>query len=195
MALSSPNRMVWTFFRSLRSVVARVPSIQDETEQRDQIVLAMVLSVTAVEAFINLYFRTLVEDTKYTQHRSMVIEGLTAKAAGGKPIGLKSKLDDWPPKVLGKSFAWQSGMAHDFDTLRLRRNALMHFSSSYEAIQVPGLRIEGVANTACYDDLVPADAIDALRLAQGMLEEVFRLAGESEKTIPQHMHFWTGQPR
>ena len=155
--------------------------------------MAILLSVTSVEAFINLYFRTLVEDAKYAQHRLMVLDDLTP-SDGIRPKGLENKLKHWPPKILGKSFAWQKGVAHDFDRLRERRNALMHFTNSFETIEIPGIRIQGLADTACYDDLVKEDANAALRLAEGMLEEVFRLTGVSQENIPERLHAWTGQP-
>ena len=193
MTLSSPNRIVWTFFRSLRGIVAEVPKRCDETEQRDWIVLAVVLSVTAVEAFLNMYFRILVQDHRYQDHRSMILADLNP-LDGAKPKGLEYKLNHWPPKVLGKSFAFQSGIACDFNRLRERRNALMHFTTTYESVHLPGIRINGLADTACYDTLTIKDAKNALRLAEGMLEETFRLSGVAEDHIPHRLHSWTGKP-
>jgi hypothetical protein len=148
--------MVWTYFRSLRSTVARVPTLLDETEQKDQVVLAILLSVTSVEAFVNLYFRTLVEDVKYAQHRLMVLDDLD----GIRPKGLEYKLKHWPQRNLGKNFAWKKGVARDFDRLRKRRNALMHFTNSFETIEIPGIRIQGLADTACPTQMLKNSVLD-----------------------------------
>ncbi len=193
MALSSPNRMVWTHFRSLRRIAARVSKLEDETERQDEIVLTILMSVTAVEAFLNVYFRVLVEQPRFAHFRDMVLEDLSP-ADGGQPRGLAYKLRHWAPKVLGQSFAWQSGTAHGFEQLRLLRNKLMHFTSSYESIKIPGARIEGLARTDCYDQLTAQDARRAVLLAEGMLEETFRLAGVEEASVPWELHSWTGKP-
>lgn len=191
-ALSSPNRMVWALFRSLRRTVSGLSRIDDTTEQKDQVAVAVILAVAAVESFFNLYFRILVETT-HKEHRSMVLEDLDPKD-GSRPKGLEYKLRHWSCKVLGKSFKWQKGVAHDFDCLRERRNSLMHFTSSYEEVQLPGFRVEGLANTDCYDELQPKHAEEALRLAEGMLEETFRLTGVVKDQIPHDLHGWTGKP-
>ena len=123
--LIASNSMVWTYFRSLERIAARVPQIGDPIEQKDEIALAFFLAVAAVEAFVNVFFRVLVDEPGgYISKKGLVLTDLDESQPGG-PKGLKYKLNNWPPKILGKSLAWQTGIARDFEELRLRRNALM----------------------------------------------------------------------
>jgi hypothetical protein len=195
MGLASPNSMVWTYFRSLERIAARVPQIGDPIEQRDEIALAFFLAVAAVEAFVNVFFRVLVDEPggDYISKKGLVLTDLDESEPGG-PKGLKYKLNNWPPKILGKSLAWQTGIARDFEELRLRRNALMHFTSAHETVQIPGnVYIYGLVNTAAYDELNALDAAKAHSVATGMVEELLRLTGIPEEHIPHGLHQWTGK--
>jgi hypothetical protein len=193
MSKSSPNRIIWVYFRCLRDIVARVDAGREPEAVKDEIVLAIVMAVAAVEAFINLFFRVVVGESGYDTHRELVLADLDADGPDGAR-GLKYKLNHWPPKILGKSFAWQTGVAKEFDRLREHRNTLMHFRSSHETISpVPGLEITGLADTSVYDELQPAHAADALRIAEGMVAEVLRLRDIPPERIPGQVRQWTGR--
>lgn len=192
MNLSSPNRPVWTYFDSLRRVVHRTTRIQDPTEQKDEIVLSFVLAIAAVEVFVNLFFRVLVTEPSFQQHKQLVLDDLDTSQPGGSK-GLDHKLCHWPPKVLGKSLAWQTGVAKAFDDIRERRNALMHFTSSHQSIALSNMTIQGLADTTVYDSLEVADAEKALEVAEGMVAELFHLRGIPETQIPGALHQWTGK--
>jgi hypothetical protein len=114
--------MVWTYFDSLWRLVNRIPTLTHSGEQKDEIVLAIILSVASIEVFVNIYFRVLVIDPNLKQHEQLILNDLDAAQPGG-PKGLDYKLRNWPPKVLGKSCAWQTGIARDFTELREKRNA------------------------------------------------------------------------
>lgn len=191
MNLSSPNRIVWTYFRSLRRLVERIDHIGDLTEQKDEVVLSLVMAVAAVEVFVNLFFRVLVTEPSFQQHKQLVLDDLDASRPEG-PKGVDYKLRHWPPKVLGKSLAWQKGVAKSFDDLRERRNALMHFTSSNQSIALPGMKIQGLADTTVYDSLEISDAAKALEIAEGMVKELFRLRRIPKVQIPFALHQWTG---
>ena len=193
MSLSSPNRMVWTVFRSLRSAVAAAAGASDEDERRDQAVLSIILGVTAVETFTNAYYRTLVGDPRFVSHRARVFNDLDPPD-GARPRGLNHKLCKWAPEILGRSFKWQKGVACEFDELRKQRNSLMHFSASQGSVDLPGLQIVGLLDTSCYDELTNDDANRALALAEGMVEETLRLRGVNEADLAGHVHLWTGKP-
>jgi len=166
--------------------------MEDPTDQKDEIVLALVMAVATVEAFVNLYFRTLVNEPSYQHHSKLVEDDLDASRPEG-PKGLKYKLNHWPPKVLGKSLAWQSGVPKEFDELRERRNALMHFTSSHQSISLPNIEIQGLADTSVYDNLSMTDSKKALEVAEGMVQELFRLSGVLEQDISDALHQWTGK--
>lgn len=150
------------------------------------------MAVAAVEVFVNLFFRVLVTEPSFQQHKQLVLDDLDTSQPGG-PKGVDYKLRHWPHKVLGKSLAWQTGVAKDFNDLRERRNALMHFTSSHQSITLPGMEIQGLADTTVYDSLGIGDAAKALEVAEGIVTELFRLKGIPEGQIPGALHQWTGK--
>lgn len=60
------------------------------------------MCITAVETFINMYFRVLAEEDKYQNHRDIILEELKPQN-GNRAKGLDYKLNNWPNKVLGKN--------------------------------------------------------------------------------------------
>jgi hypothetical protein len=191
-SLSSANRMVWIYFDSLRRVVNRAATVQDSTQQKDEIVLSLFLAVAAVEIFVNIYFRVLVSQPAFRQHKQMVFNDLNVNSPGG-PKGLDYKLRHWPAKILGKSLAWQGGRAKEFDEIRDVRNALMHFTSSHDTATFPNMIIEGMANTTIYDALAPQAALKALNAAEGIVAEILLRSGSTSEQIPQALQAWTGK--
>lgn len=184
--------MVSVLFRSLRRAVDDASVDHEGIDPRDYVVSARFLAVASVEAFINIYFRVLVDDAEYRIHRDRVTADLQ-RSSNANPRSLDYKLRNWFPQVLGKALNWQAGVAADFDRLREWRNSLMHFSSGHETLDVAGHRFHGLANTECYDDLRPQDAQDALHTARGMVRETLRLRGVAPANIPGHVHLWTGE--
>lgn len=193
MSLSSPNRMVWVLFASLRCQAKDAAEAGTDQLEKDKAALSVILGVSAVEAFTNTFYRTLVGDPKFVSHRAMVMADLEPPD-GGAPKGLLYKLRTWPQKILNKSFNWQKGVAADFDELRKKRNELMHFSGHQQDVELLGIHIVGMMDTSCYDNLTMDDAVEAVVLAEGMLAETLRLQGVSEENIPHQLHHWTGMP-
>ncbi len=105
------------YFDSLRRTVERASAATDQTHQKDEIVLSLFLAVTAVEVFVNIYFRIVVTVQNFQQHEQLVIDDLDVSQPSG-PKGIDYKLRHWPPKILGKSIAWQTGVAKEFDETR-----------------------------------------------------------------------------
>ena len=65
--LSSPNMMVWQYFQALRRLCYAIEQHQDhdkETIQQD-VALGVILAITGVEIFMNVYFRVLVDEAPY----------------------------------------------------------------------------------------------------------------------------------
>jgi hypothetical protein len=186
--------MVHVYFDSLRRTVERACAATDRTHQKDEIVVSLFLAVTALEVFVNIYFRLIVTRSNFQQHEQLVIDDLDVSQPSG-PKGIDYKLRHWPPKILGKTIAWQTGVAKEFDEMRQRRNALMHFASSHDTLQLQGsVTIHGLADTSVYESLVVTDAVKALDLAVGMVRELIRLRGVAQDQIPKDLFFWTGTP-
>lgn len=189
MGLSSPNSMVWQYFRCLRRLAERLGHIQDESERKQEISLCIIMAVTVVEAFVNIFFRVIVSEPAYAQHQQRVLKDLNLP----RPKSLDFKLRSWPNQILGKGLDFQAGVPKAFIALKEKRNRLMHCTSSHQSTSVPGITLNGLADTSVFDNLEISDALSAVDIAEGMLEEVFRLRGVPTKQIPGALHLWTGK--
>ncbi len=187
MKLSSPNRMIWQYFDALRRLVNELDADQDETVLRQNVALSILLSVTVVEAFLNIFFRVVVSEKGFVQHKQRVLDDLSQRKS------LDYKLRHWPITILGKALNSRAPVPKAFRDLKNQRNSLMHFTSTHESMKLSGIAIHGLADTAVFDNLQVADAIKALDLAEGMLCELFRLKGTPEPQLKHLLHLWTGK--
>jgi hypothetical protein len=86
------------------------------------------------------------------------------------------------------------GAGQRFIKLKNLRHKLMHFTSSHETLAIPGVAIQGLADTTAYESLSMKAALEALHTAEAFLCEVFILRGIAPKDLPQALHSWTGRP-
>ncbi len=188
MTLSTPNTILWHYSQTLRRCVARVHATEDGTQQRQEIVVCILLAVTLVEAFLNVYFRILVSNEEFTSHCGWLLEDLRRRRS------LDHKIEVWPELILRKRLDFSTGAARDFKVLKERRNALMHFTSSHITLDALGdLTFHGLADTSAFDELTAAHAADALEAAEGIICEIWRLRGIPEESLPHMLHQWTGR--
>nr|WP_295883563.1 hypothetical protein [uncultured Devosia sp.] len=180
---------MWEYFQALRRLVQQVSATADDGERRQFTALAVMMSVTIVEAFLNVYFRVVVSESEFIEHRERILADLESR----KQIGLKLK--EWPSAVFGRGVPPDAPAAVAFRSVRERRNALMHFTSSHSSFDGPGFGIEGLADTQVYDDLGPDEAANALQAAEGIMREIFLARGIPVHRLPGMMHAWTGVPR
>lgn len=187
MNLSSPNRMIWQYFEALRRLVARLDHSSSETEAKQDIALCVMLAVTVVEAFLNLFFRVVVSESEFTEHEQHVIDDLEKRKS------LDHKLKTWPGEILGQPLDFSAPTPKAFLALKVRRNALMHITSSHETVDLPGIVIHGLADTSVIDTLTVDHAVNALSVAEDMVCEFLRLRGIPEDKLPHALHTWTGK--
>ncbi len=187
MSLSSPNRIVWQYFEALRRLASRIGSLEDDAERKQDTALCILLAVTVVEAFLNIFFRVIVSEAGFTQHEQRLLDDLNKRRS------LDYKLRNWPRRVLGKGLDFTAAIPKAFLELKDRRNALMHFTSTHQTVSLPGIEIHGAADTSVFDDLTVKDAEKGVEIAEGMVEELCRLRGLPEEKIGQALHLWTGR--
>jgi hypothetical protein len=108
MALSSPNRIIWKYFQCLRRLINRIKSIRDEEERQQDIALCIFMAVTTVEAFINIYFRILIDEDSFSGKRERILSDLERK----KPLDYKIK--NWPKWFSVKSLILAMVIQADF---------------------------------------------------------------------------------
>jgi hypothetical protein len=179
--------MIWQYFDALRRLVNDLGTEQDEGVVKQNVALAILLSITVVEAFLNIYFRVIVSESGFSSHRQRVLDDLERRKS------LDYKVKNWPKAILGKSLNIETSISKAFVRLKDRRNALMHFTSTHESLELPGVKIHGLADTTPFDSLQASDAAEALAVAEGMICEFFRLRGVPEQQLKHVLHSWTGK--
>lgn len=188
MNASSPNRMVWRYFNALRRMVRALDSAADDDELKENVAVCIVLGVSTVETFLNVLFRVVVSEPGFTHRQPQILKDIEKRKS------LDYKLKSWPKMVFGQGIDFQAPPAKAFLVLKDRRNRLMHFTSSHQTLAMPGIQIDGLADTSAFDTLSRIDAVMALELAEGMLCIVLRLCGVQEDQLPHALHSWTGKP-
>lgn len=186
--LSTPNKMVFSYFSALRRMCYQVEKHSTESHKREDSLLCIITAVTVVEVFLNVYFRILISESAYKHAENKVQEDLQ------KRVSLDRKLKEWPKEVFGKKIDFGTGAGQRFMELKNLRNDLVHFSSTWEIVEVPGITIRGLADTSVFELLGEHSAIQALETAEEFLIEIFRMRGIKEADIPSALHSWTGQP-
>lgn len=185
---SGPNRMVWQFFEALRRSVARAHEAANQPHLHQEVAVSVFLAVTTVEAFLNLYFRLVVEEPPFSQHKKRLLDDLSRPYAS-----LEQKLRQWPKEILGNSIDLESGPGKAFLELKDLRNRLMHFKSSHDTIEIPGGSIQGLPNTTVFDELTAADSDNALETAEALIGAVMHARGIKPEHAPRNLQFWTGK--
>jgi hypothetical protein len=185
--MALPQHMVWQYYQSLRRRVIGVANATDEEIIRQDTATSIMLAVTVVEAFFNLYFRVLVSQPNYAQHEARLLKDFE------KRKGLEYKLKNWFPEIIGKPLDFTAPIPKAFSELKVLRNTLMHFTSSHQTANLPGFQIQALADVTAYQALTAKDAMVALTTAEQMVSEVFRLIGYSEQEILYLLQQWTGK--
>lgn len=145
------------------------------------------MAASAIEAFLNIWFRTFSEGGPMVAHRDAIMKDLQDRR------GLTHKFRAWPKMCFAKGFDLEHPPAQTFLALVERRNALMHFTTNYDAIEVPGVRVEGLVDITAYQALRAVDAANALYISEEIVCEFFRLQKASSVEVLKHRHYWTGR--
>ncbi len=184
---STPAGVVVEYFESLRWLAESARRATDLAQARRIAAMATILAVTAVEVFLNLWFRVLVDDRNDAKLKARLVSDLD------KPMSLDQKLTEWPVRHFNQAFDLVAGAGRAFIDLKAVRNGIVHFKTSHETIQASNVIIHGLANTTHYDALNAASAERALSVAEGVVAEVMRLAGFDEVTANHALAAWIGK--
>ncbi|MEE9338247.1 MAG: hypothetical protein V3U87_09220 [Methylococcaceae bacterium] len=186
--LSSPNKMVWSYFSALRRMCYQVKEHSSDGYKKEDAALCVITAITVVEVFLNVYFRILISEKSYKHAEEKIQNDLK------RQVSLDRKLKEWPEEAFGKKINFGSGAGQKFMELKDLRNRLVHFSSTWETIEMSGVTIHGLADTSAFESLGDHSAIQSLKTTEEFLVEVFRLRGIKEADIPGALHSWTGLP-
>lgn len=181
----APNSILWRYFACLRRLVHEANTTPDPDLQRETAALAVFMAVSAIEAFLNIWFRTFSEAGLVVAHRATIMADLRNR----RPLTYKFKT--WPKMCFDKSFDLDRPPAKAFLALVEQRNALMHFTTSYDSIEVPGITVQGLVDITTYQRLGPPDADNAVRVAEEIVGEFFRLQKAGAVEVLKQIHYWT----
>jgi len=184
---SSPNRIVWDYFWSLRLLEENARKAPSPELARQSTALAVVMAVTVVEVFLNLWFRVRIEERKVPGEREAFLKELSAR------ISLDRKVNQWPSRYLSGPLNFNSGAGAEFMKLKKLRNSIIHFTSSHQSVDLGEVAVHGLADTTEYDSLTASNASWALQTAEDVVAQVFRLAGIAAKEVPNALHAWAGR--
>lgn len=179
--------MVWSYFEALRRLCYRTENCTYDNHKKQDAALCVILAVTGVEVFFNVYFRVLVSEQSYKHAKQRLLDDLK------RHCSLDRKLRSWPLVVFGHELDFRSDVGQKFMRLKELRNSLVHFSSSHESIELPGLAIHGLADTTAFESLDENIAIEALNTAECLICEIFKLRGTEDKDLQHGLHAWTGK--
>lgn len=173
----------------MRRLTIQARDSETERARRQSAALAVVMSVTAVEVFLNVWFRIRVEE-KFSKAE---VETFLTAFSHPRPWSLDKKLREWPNKYLGRPLGFEHGAGAKFMELKRIRNSIVHFTSTHTSIDIQGLSIVGAAAITPYRNLGFEEARASLFVAEDLVIEIFTLAGMSETDMPHLLHLWLGK--
>jgi len=179
--------MVWEYLEMLRRQTRSIQDITDEKELRQTICLCILLAVTTVEAFMNLFFQVLVNKPEFAAQQASILDSLKQRRS------LDYKVKNWPNELFGKGIDLTQGIGKEFESLKGLRNKLMHFTSS-EDVNIEGVTLHNVSDISFYDNLTAKEAYDAEHTAACFIEEILKLSGLTDSSLQGRMLHWTGLP-
>jgi hypothetical protein len=185
--LGSPNAIIWRYFACLRRLAHEAGTASDRDLQREIAALAVFMAVSAIEAFLNVWFRTFSEAGPVVAHREAIVRDLTDRR------GLTYKFKMWPKMCFTKGFDLDQPPAETFLALIEHRNALTHFTTKYDFIEVPGLAFQGLVDITAYQALGPHDAANAASVSEEIVGEFFRLQKANAVEVLKQLQYWTGK--
>lgn len=187
--LATPHSIIWEYYECLRRQINRIPENENDRTQKQELFLALILSVSVVEAFINAFFRVVVEEEGFSIHKDRLLKDVEDR------ISLERKLKEWPKMVFGKRLDFHAPNVKMFVNLKNQRNALMHFVSSHESIELPGpVNIRGMADMSALKALSLSLAVDYPNVIRNFSYEIFLARGISGRKLPHAFHQWFGEP-
>jgi len=180
--------MVWEYLAILRRIIQKLNSISDEKERRQSIALCIVMAVTVVETFLNIFFRLKVKEPNFISHERYLLDCLSNRKS------LEFKIKNWPKSILGLTIDLTTGIGKRFSDLKDKRNELMHFTISDEPVIIENIQLRNFSDLSSYHSLQDSDAYGAVATAEDFIQAILELSGVSDSKLNGRMLFWTGRP-
>jgi hypothetical protein len=186
--LATPHALVSHYFEFARRTVIESESTALDSERPTYIAAAIILVVGAVEAYLNIAGRLMVEQKREFIHAGRIQDDLESKVSFGR------KLRTWPELLFGRPLPMQAETPKAFLALVELRNHLMHFTSTYDHIEFGNVTIRGLTDMTKFYELDSTVGRAAVDLAESMLFELIRLQDLSEERALLAGTMWSGRP-
>ena len=186
-SLASHNHIVRSYFDIARKTAHEVVNSTLENDKCSKSAVTILMSVAAVEAYINIFGRMWVEQIPGFVHAKKILDDLKNRKF------ITYKIRTWPKFFFGKNLDLAHGGGRDFLELIEKRNYLLHFTSDYHTLQFENVTIKGLVDSTVFDSLTAADAVDAICKAEGFIEAWIRLQRLEEYNVVNATASWTGK--
>lgn len=185
--LSSSPAIICSYYNILRNLVFDFKNSANDNEKREKALLVIILSVSIVETFFNIYFYLLVSEEKYSQHFDQI-----SKEIGDTLYSLDKKIKNWPMLLFNKRIDLGLGVAQKFQNLKKLRNKLLHFHSNHNELDVENFKLTKLLDITIYEKLSEYDVEGCNTIVLDFASEVFRIVGIEENKIGNLIHLWFG---
>ena len=186
-AFGSIGMIVSHYFQCVRRLVADAKHV-DADLQRENAALSIILAVSAIEAFLNIWFRTFSKEPQYAAHRARILCDLRRQR------GVREKLKEWPALFFPQGYDFSCGTPQRMLALIDRRNELLHFSTNEDALELPGIVIKDLVDVSAYSSLTLGDGREALTVCEDIIRGFFELQQLPPEQVAAGVHLWTGVP-
>jgi hypothetical protein len=186
---STSNKIVWEFYTNLKLLEKyyRGKAV-NEGYIKNIAMMSIFMSVACVEAFINMFFRELLEDNKYSH-----LKDKTLPEMENNRFGLEQKIKQWPERFFSKNvYGTKPGKA--FQQIKNTRNSLLHYRHTYEPIEVEqGVTWAGLTDFTIFDKLTNEYSFNARDIATNFIREILLASGCAEDRVHLNLQHWTGE--
>jgi hypothetical protein len=185
--LASNQSILWSYYNVLRSLVFENKKATNSNEKRENALLVIIMSITIIEAFLNIYFYLLVSEEKYFKHSEQI-----SKEIKNTSFSLDKKIRLWPKLLFNKDIDLGRGVGQMFQELKKLRNKLLHFHSDHFKSEFNNIKITKLLDISAFEKLAEYDVNSCTSIVLDFASEIFRLSGVPDNKIDSAIHVWFG---
>ncbi len=187
MVIGSPHSIIWSYFSLLKNLSWHSDEVNSAKEKRENNLLVILMTITVVETFYNLFFSLLVSSDKYQIHKERILSDIR-----DTKYSFEKKLKEWPDVLFHKNVEFGKGIGQKFLTIKDKRNKLLHFLPEYKNLETSNLKLESEVDISIYEELDKFDAKSCPSLILDFVSELFIVANHPPERVGHLIHIWFG---
>lgn len=146
--LAGNQLILWSYYNILRSLVFDNKKTANFNEKRENALLVIIMSITIIEVFLNIYFYLLASEKKYFKHFEQI-----SKEIKNTSFSLDKKIRLWPKLLFNKGIDLGRGAGQKFQDLKKLRNELIHFHSDHYESEFDNIKITKLLDISAFEKL------------------------------------------